>query len=77
MARSTGFEPAISSVTGRRDNPFTTSAYGSFDLGYDTKLVPLLQAPGNRFIYPVVTGILYQREYAALAQLVERHIRNV
>ena len=27
MARSTGFEPAISSVTGRRDNPFTTSAW--------------------------------------------------
>lgn len=27
MARSTGFEPAISSVTGRRDNHFTTSAW--------------------------------------------------
>jgi hypothetical protein len=26
LARSTGFEPAISSVTGRRDNHFTTSA---------------------------------------------------
>ena len=25
LARSTGFEPAISSVTGRRDNHFTTS----------------------------------------------------
>lgn len=25
LAGSTGFEPAISSVTGRRDNPFTTS----------------------------------------------------
>ena len=25
MAGSTGFEPAISSVTGRRDNHFTTS----------------------------------------------------
>jgi hypothetical protein len=29
LARSTGFEPAISSVTGRRDNPFTTSASGA------------------------------------------------
>ena len=29
LARSTGFEPAISSVTGRRDNPFTTSAHVS------------------------------------------------
>ncbi len=27
MAGSTGIEPAISSVTGRRDNRFTTSPY--------------------------------------------------
>ena len=26
LAGPTGFEPAISSVTGRRDNPFTTGA---------------------------------------------------
>ncbi len=27
LAGSAGFEPVISSVTGRRDNPFTTSPY--------------------------------------------------
>ena len=38
LARSTGFEPAISSVTGRRDNPFTTSARWLLSSKHDSSL---------------------------------------
>lgn len=65
MARSTGFEPAISSVTGRRDNPFTTSANS------DNDSRQILRVQG------VAYGTIVEvRSYAAIAQLVERRFRK-
>ena len=58
MARSTGFEPAISSVTGRRDNPFTTSAW-CFSFQYDSSFAPGRQQ-GVPFIFVRGNAIMNQ-----------------
>ena len=75
MARSTGFEPAISSVTGRRDNPFTTSArtppiIAVFILRRNRERVFVQTSPDA-----IIADEAYQL-YAAVAQLVERRFRK-
>ena len=75
MARSTGFEPAISSVTGRRDNPFTTSACVGFDSNNSIKDYFLAQGVERIYLFHLhwYNNI---RKYAAVAQLVERRFRK-
>ena len=64
VARSTGFEPAISSVTGRRDNPFTTSA-NLHNHSRETMLVQEVMCYNSGGL-----------KLAAIAQLVERRFRK-
>lgn len=75
MARSTGFEPAISSVTGRRDNPFTTSAR-------TPAIIAVFTLRCNRagvFVPGGANAIITDEaitNIAAVAQLVERRFRK-
>ncbi len=54
MAGSTGFEPAISSVTGRRDNHFTTSPSST----YNSKISHLAQLRLQAFNILGLGGII-------------------
>ena len=84
MAGPTGFEPAISSVTGRRDRPTSLRArnlraHGAEfrRSGYCKDLAILASLPlfCNRFApgnYAIMTTVTY----ADIAQLVERRFRK-
>ena len=69
LAGPTGFEPAISSVTGRRVRPATPRALVS--CLFSLKTIRFYQ---NLYLFAICYNILV---IATLAQLVERHIRNV
>ena len=76
LAGPTGFEPAISSVTGRRDRPTSLRAQ-VWRFTYDTSFSPLIQAVVDLFIGGQMVQLIRRMgAYAAVAQLVERRFRK-
>ncbi len=76
MAGSAGFEPVISSVTGRRDNHYTTGPYLIVNFRYDTSFFILAQRGATFILCDWGAIIICVQLSAAVAQLVERRFRK-